>query len=400
MTSCKEKNIEKEYQQDDQVIEDGVIYTYYTRVKLYDEHIPFMDEEKYKPYYNYYYYDMSDVKNQKKIVSFNHFPYSNGNGLGEKYGDADVIEGFLKNCSTLYSPTEAYFFRLRDYIEETAQRKTIQGGFLATGYTKNLKKDVIIPKSIREKPVLGIGFKAFQNAPMESLVLQVEEWPGVILHPFAISKCPNLKYLDLSYCITLSMSISNCPNIEKIKDIRLGYDCTLYNLPKLKEIDGLNTYINRGIADMWFPLTLGIRKSAIYLCPNFEKVRQRLYKANNVMRRGNALYVGENESIPVYVFDDYEIILFDEWYKYLSFDNYLLSACYDEETLQMYIPAINNGLDYKGKFYVASNSKLYIEKEDGYYANIAYPKIIEGVEVFPTEKNDPILLKIAPKSIN
>ena len=77
LVSCKKEediNTPKEFRTGDIVTSNGVIYQYIDVCKDIEtlegeeakEYI-FEEEENYKAYYNYYYLDMSDYKNQPKL---------------------------------------------------------------------------------------------------------------------------------------------------------------------------------------------------------------------------------------------------------------------------------------------------------------------------------------------
>ena len=163
--SCKKEAEEvRTFKQGDEVVKDGVIYTYYDEENLFKD-TPFIEEDNYKSYYNYYYYDMSDFTDKKKITAFE-------GDLLEYDALSDGIKFnpvpfryFLENCDLAFSPTTAEFYRLKDYFSLSY----VPNGFIVTGYTEDLPKDVVIPSKIYNDCVLQIGFKAFENAPMETL---------------------------------------------------------------------------------------------------------------------------------------------------------------------------------------------------------------------------------------
>lgn len=203
----------------------------------------------------------------------------------------EIFLKFLKYSDPVYSPQTAYFYRLKDFFS----LDLLGEGFIVTGYTKDLKKQVEISKLVEEKPVLQIGFKAFENAPMESFTFISKSdylpLPGII-HPYAFSNCENLSMIK-SDCRVLSMGISNCSKLEEIYNITPTTDCSLYNLPSLIRIKDCDPRpIESQMGDRYTGLairaTSGLRKSSIYLCPNLSVLTgTMLSKRNNVIFYGS-----------------------------------------------------------------------------------------------------------------
>lgn len=409
VTACQSKK-PKELKQGDEVIKDGVIYTYYTYEELYESAIPFAEEDTPKPYYNYYYYDMSSYKEQPAIVPFKGVIVENYNppridGIlrypREYY--PDVFHNFLIYSDVHYSPKTAYFYRLIDYFSPTY----VGEGFIVTGYTKDLKKDVEIPSMIENVNVNQIGFKAFENAPMETLTFLPEyyqsNWGGIvydIIHPFAFSNCENLKTIKTAARV-LSMGISNCPNLEEIYYISPTTDCTLYNLPKLKKIiechpemilsnhlfyDEKETFHEFDKVNLYN--TGGIRKSAFFLCPNLKEIT-----GNKLSRRNNVVFI--YSTLPYYAFDDYTIMLQDWFFSGFEYDNPIV-ASYNEEN-ELYLPYLNNGLNYKGELFIDPESKNIKEEANAFYVTTSYPKIVEDAVFYEEEYEDQVVLKILKK---
>ncbi|MDE7161665.1 MAG: hypothetical protein K2N65_02775, partial [Anaeroplasmataceae bacterium] len=393
LTACKEKKEEhKEFKQGDIVIEDGVIYTYYSYENLYESIIPFVEEDTPKSYYNYYYYDMSSYKEQPAIVPFE-------GDLVESYDvsyshqvlyNSNVFYNFLTYSNPIYSPQTAYFYRLIDYFST----QILGEGFIATGYTEQIKKDVDIPTEIENTPVIQIGFKAFENAPIETFTFMgndlVERNHIIynIIHPFAFSNCENLKTIKTNARV-LSMGISNCPNLEEIYYITPTTDCSLYNLPKLKSIIDCNPlsifldymvyfpeyrYTGTYYMDIrFYGACSGLRKSSIYLCPNLSELT-----GKDLSRRNNVVYI--DRYTPFYAHENYTIMLRDEDFTNFSYRKRQYKL-YNNNN-EIYLPYLNNGLNYKGELFLDSESEAIKEEEDAFYVTTAYPKIIEGANFY------------------
>lgn len=403
LLSCKNKQKEKKvYEEGDQIIQNGIVYTYYTQETLYMEPIPFVEEENYKPYYNYYYYDMSDVKNQNAIDIRFRGRLKGMYGQGYLNFYPETFYDYLRYTDPIHSPTDAYFFRLGDFLSSIDTYKfevddsdnTLEGGFVVTSYTEKLQENVVVDMVIDDIPVLHIGYKAFENAPMKtfeftsSLVQDV-----VFIHPYAFSSCQNLEKVTTNACV-LSMGICNCPKLKIIEKIRLSSDCSLYNLQNLRYLYDLDARPLRplnssGYSDHGFYQSIGIRKSSIYLCPKVNLMGRELKEKDHVYYY---------KDFPYYCrYDRFKITLKDEYFTNLRYDNY---ACitYNPETMQMYLPFLNSGIkEFKCEIEIDPNSKHIEQREDGYYVQVRFPKIERGLKFYSEEYLDSIELKIIPK---
>ena len=405
VSACKKKKEEpKEFNQGDIVIEDGIIYTYYTEEYLVDKVIPFVKEDDYKPYYNYYYYDMSNCDNLPAI------PTSFEGALEYKYTFSDTFEFFpetfydyLKYCEPNHSPTSAYFYRLRDFFSYTLKGDSFFNSdskgdsFIVTGYTEDLQEDVVIPSIVQSVPVKQIGFKAFEQAPMKTLTFLSDDFSPSgynLIHPFAISECNNLVELKTN-AKALSMGVSNCQKLEKIQYIGFVSDCSLCNLPKLKTIvdcDARPYFDKRTMIAGQVSLhnTSGIRKSSIYNCPS-------LYSLTGYPLTEYKGVIYYDNLYPYYTRSSFELVLKDEFFTNLSWNSYV-SLAYNLDTMELYLPFLNNGLNHsRSTIYFDSSCKEIIEKEDGYYISIAYPKIIKGSRYYSSLYEEPVYLKIISK---
>ncbi|MDE7161289.1 MAG: hypothetical protein K2N65_00870, partial [Anaeroplasmataceae bacterium] len=280
--------------------------------------------------------------------------------------------------------------------------KVLGEGFIVTGYTKDIEKDVEIPREIENTPVIQIGFKAFENAPIETFTYLYSNppYPTIsvynLIHPFAFSNCENLATIKTDARV-LSMGISNCPNLEEIYYITPTTDCSLYNLPKLKRIVDCRPYPIYSTKDgygstdfVWLygTHTGGLRKSLFYNCPSLSELT-----GYNLERRKNVVYIG---GVPYYAFDNYTIMLRDLLFTNFNCDS-LCCALYNQEN-EIYLPYINNGLNYKGNLFLKPESEAIKEEEDAFYVTTAYPKIIDGADSYAGEEYDePIILKIPKK---
>lgn len=402
VSSCQKEteDITKEYKQGDQVIQDGVIYTYYDELGLFGEEMPFVDEGNYKSFYNYYYYDMSDYKNKDEITPFlGDLVHTEYDIYAIRSFNKDVFHNYLKKCDRIYSPNSAQFYRLKDYFSPTR----ISNGFIVTGFTKDLPKDVVVPSKLKDIPVTQIGFKAFEEAPMETFIFETPKYAVdylnfTLIHPFAFSNCPNLVELK-SHARVLSMGISNCPKLKSMENVRPTMDCSLYNLPELETLIDIDTsafypffenlYKNdNGYYDsphtVSFYQTCGFEKSSIYLCPKLRKIT-----GEKLSKRLNVVYMG---SSPYYAFDDYSIMLLDTMFSIKT--PYGFPLTYNPDTLEVNLPYLNTGLNYKGELYKDPKSTKIEENENHFEVPVSYPKIEEDMTDWSKTFNDPITLKI------
>ena len=142
LVSCKKEediNTPKEFRTGDIVTSNGVIYQYIDVCKDIEtlegeeakEYI-FEEEENYKAYYNYYYLDMSDYKNQPKLREDKSF---------EDITIESIYEFDRSNNPNL-SPITPYAFYLPSYLD-IAGIKTIplNGSFIVKGYTEDLRSE-------------------------------------------------------------------------------------------------------------------------------------------------------------------------------------------------------------------------------------------------------------------
>lgn len=390
--SCKKTPIEqpKEYKQGDQITQNGVIYTYYDEKTLKNEIIPFVDEEAYKPYYNYYYFDMSDINHQPEIHAFEGDIFRGYNDFIYQYWPETFYE-FLINCDPYTSPQSAYFFRLKDYFTDS-----LISSFIVSGYTKDLPQNVVIPTEIEGIPVTQIGYKAFAGAPMKSITFLSgtdNEMRNTLIHPYAFLKCDSLEELN-SNARVLSMGITGCYQLETIRYIKLFSDCSLYNLLSLGNIlyADVTPYFEIG-QEIKALNPVGIRKSPIYLCPKASisghNLQTKLFKEENlysgVIYYNNyyPFYIWPNSKIPT------PIEISDRWFE----DNFYYFK-YNPDTMELYFPFLNNGCELNYEFIIDENSKYIKKTEDGYEVTLSYPKVIKGQTTYEMEYNDPITLKL------
>ena len=360
------------YKSEDTVTLDGLSYTYYSYEDLYINNIPFDNSQEYKPYYNQYYYDMSDLS-QKKIEGFSGLLFKNYITAGVASYDKNNLEIFSRDCSPITSPTNAYYFRIVDFF-----RLERMGGFIVSGYNDSLEGDVEIPKEIDGFKVLGIGFKALENSKICNLKLS-----GQIIHPYAINKCDNLKTIK-GFGTVLSMGIANCKKLKEISDLKLFSDCALYNLERLVYAqsiqDSFSDYLPSGFCS-------GLRKSKVYNCPNYIEAGNGVSDDYRLVKQE----YGKTE-IPLYAYNNYRLVLSDSLLLRDDNNKMILSICYDENTKEAYLPFLNNGLNNKGSISIDPNSKLITEEEDGYYIKASYP-----IELNSNIYGDEIKIKLISK---
>lgn len=329
----------------------GVIYEFFT-----DEYINstfksqqymFKEEENYKSYYDYYYYDMSDYKNQNEMKPIGTWDYYERKGI-----DSDID----------LSPTSAYYLRLFPILNCGNGNE-----FIITGYTDQLPKHVEIPKFLFGYSVEQIGFKAFENAPMESIQFR----NSIIIHPYAFHNCNNLKTISFDergLAKVLSMGISDCAQLEVINAVITPYgDCVCYNLPNLVKIEDINIPLHIKLKYKFCLGLGGVRKSFLYNCPKFEQIGDSSWSFSSYIK-DNVLYTYDHN--PIYVFDNYKLQFNEQAFKYETRNQ--ISVVYNPNTFEAYIPFLNDGLDKKGEIIVSKDSDILVEEDDGIYAYVTY----------------------------
>lgn len=387
IVSCKKEkediNTPKEFKTGDIVTSNGVIYQYIDVCKDIEtlegeeakEYI-FEEEENYKAYYNYYYLDMSNYKNQPKLREDKSF---------EDITIESIYEFDRSNNPNL-SPITPYAFYLPSYLD-IAGIKTIplNGSFIVKGYTEDLPENVIIPEKIHGKYVSQIGYRAFDNAPMVTLEWTTRE--GYI-HPYAITKCNQLKKIIFnkednrngyySKVLVMSMGISNCDNLELIEGFSPTMDCSLCNLKLLKELRFVSLFLS---ANSWMPHETayglgGIRKSFFYNCPNLNMItginESGRAKIGKVFNTFYFTFFG-GSSVPLYVLDNYTVVIEDITFK-SEFYNYF-TVIYNPETLEAYVPFLNDGLEKTGTILFKNTPEgtgTILEDDTGIYINATY----------------------------
>ncbi len=371
LVSCKKEediNTPKEFKTGDIVTFNGVIYEYidiYKDIPLKGEEAKeyiFEEEENYKAYYNYYYLDMSDYKNQPKLRE-----------------DKSLLDpwSFRENFNTVKnSPIEPYAFFVLSYLERIVEYpETTNGSFIVKGYTEDLPENVIIPEKIHGKYVSQIGYRAFENAPMKTLSANTVNY----VHPYAISQCNHLKEINLNGSSLMSMSICNSKNIEKITGIRVSMDCCLYNLPKLAKLE--DTCPLYYLEESWgyyhncYGLG-GIRKSFFYNCPRLESITGKdYYTSREIQTVANTVYLdyGNEYAFPIYVYKNYTAVIDDVVFTDAGRWDYTI--LYNPNTLEAYIPFLNDGLEKEGMILFRHHEQgpeSVMEDETGIYINATY----------------------------
>ncbi len=376
LVSCKKEediNTPKEFKTGDIVTSNGVIYQYIDVCKDIEtlegeeakEYI-FEEEENYRAYYNYYYLDMSNYKNQPKLRE------------DKSIGDISIesIYEFDRSNNPNLSPITPYAFYLPSYLD-IAGIKTIplNGSFIVKGYTEDLPENVIIPEKIHGKYVSQIGYRAFENAPMKTLSANTVNY----VHPYAISQCNHLKEINLNGSSLMSMSICNSKNIEKITGIRVSMDCCLYNLPKLAKLE--DTCPLYYLEESWgyyhncYGLG-GIRKSFFYNCPRLESITGKdYYTSREIQTVANTVYLdyGNEYAFPIYVYKNYTAVIDDVVFTDAGRWDYTI--LYNPNTLEAYIPFLNDGLEKEGTILFRHHEQgpeSVMEDETGIYINATY----------------------------
>ena len=374
LVSCKKEkediNTPKEFKTGDIVIYNGVIYEYLDMLNdirnLKGEEATkyfFKEEEDYKAFYSTYYLDMSDYKNQPTLKD-----------------DPNILDlewDFSGYHSPKYSPTLPYAFYVPsyfydgDFFEIELYEK---GSFIVKGYTENLSKDVVIPMRIHGKRVSQIGYRAFENAPMLTLTLESNTFR--LIHPYAISHCNNLKEITGLGCV-MSMGVSNCENLEYINKISPTMDCSLYNLPMLEKIENFHFFLNRGYPAPETCYGLGgIRKSYFYNCPRLSSITGETEEHNIVLSTTfNTVYINfwYRHSIPLYVYNHYTAVIEDS--VFTDIGTWVYSVLYNPDTLEAYVPFLNDGLEKEGTILFKHNEQgpeAVTEDETGIYINATY----------------------------
>ncbi len=374
LISCQKKESiddPMEFETGDTVEYNGVIYEYidYNEIPMtYQDNLEYVfeEEEDYKAFYHTYYIDMSDYKSQPNLREDI-----------KKQGWEEFID---ENC-ILESPTKAYALHVRFFFENFFRSSTSKQSFIVKGYTDDLPKDVVLPMSIHGHSMTQIGYRAFENAPMETLTFKwysaLERGCYILVHPYAISNCENLKEINFDTLpgAIMSMGISNCNNLERVKGIMPTMDCSFYNLPKLKEVNEVSLLFNweeKPIFSTCYGLG-GIRKSFFYNCPKIKIFTEKPYDKGTIGIVNNTVYYQTYyAAYPIYVFDNFAAMIDDGVYSY-GFQFYTL--LYNPDTLEAYVPLLNDGLNKKGTFLFLhrfQDSSSVIEDETGIYINAIY----------------------------
>ncbi len=384
LISCKEKESiddPKEFETGDIVEYNGVIYEYikdYADIPMaYQDNLEYVfeEEEDYKAFYHTYYLDMSDYKTQPN--------------LRESIRKQGWLE-FLKNNSIKESPTNPFAFYIGyyffDFFINKSHTRVSTNSFIVKGYTDDLPENVVIPDSIYGHEVDQIGYRAFENAPMVTLTCEgrPRNWEDIFLvHPYAISNCENLREIkfEASFGAIMSMGISNCDNLERVEGITPTMDCSFYNLPKLKEVEDIRfLFFSYDVFTMCYGLG-GIRKSFFYNCPRIKTFTgaKIINSSSRISITNNTVYYENGYpyySIPIYVFNDFVAIINDGFFTHGEDKGFhLYTIMYNPETLEAYIPLLNDGLNKKGTFlffHRYQDASSVIEDETGIYINAIY----------------------------
>ncbi len=371
LISCKEKesiDTPKEFQTGDIVEYNGVIYDY---MDIFEDittlsgnaalEYVFEEEENYKSFYCVYYLDMSEYKNQPKLREDQMIlECSSLAVLGEN--------DFDRRNNPKYSPIDPYAFFVPSYLDWGSEfPEIVRGSFIVKGYTEELPEDVIIPQTIHGKYVGQIGYKAFLNAPMRSL-----EWKGKgYVHPYAISNCNQLETITFTRGLVMSMGISNCSSLKTICEMSPTMDCSLYNLSSLELNDKFSFHYSH---NSWFNHHTaygmgGLRKSFFYNCPALEEITGRY-----IEKAFNTIYYSASQvaPIPIFVLKNYTVIVTD--YLYYKIEDYNGTLLYNPDTLEAYVPFLNDGLEKEGviMFKNSSGENTVMENEKGIYVHAVY----------------------------
>lgn len=137
-------------------------------------------------------------------------------------------------------------------------------GYLVTDF-KGVKSEITIPKTYKDKNVVGIGARAFyKNNKLEKVIFESEHI--IVIEKLAFSECTSLKEIDLSKVDNIernAFSYDSSLTSINLNAINLGssvfYGCT--SLEKINLGDNLKTigsfiFAKSKINTLTFPITL------------------------------------------------------------------------------------------------------------------------------------------------
>ncbi|MCL2521286.1 MAG: leucine-rich repeat domain-containing protein [Erysipelotrichales bacterium] len=229
------KNYEEliEYKNGDEVIRNGIVYTFVdldelwgrNEVRVYDFNI----NDKLL-FHHFYYFNMSDNK-QEPITPFKQFNH------WELRDDPDYDGPLLTEIALMYyRRARNDFFNLVHLIEAFTEHR--QAGFFVSGFTSRVGRNVRVPESIHGNNVIGVGYRAFENSNIR--MFSFESSLGGVILPYAFDNSNELREITLpDNSLLLSKSISNLARLERIHGANRPMEASLYNLPVLESISGV-----------------------------------------------------------------------------------------------------------------------------------------------------------------
>ena len=217
----------KEFQNGDQVIQNGVIYTFVSwdelmglnGIRVYD----FNECQRGVVFHHYYYFNMADRK-QVPITPI----------LGEVRHRLRVYSSEQhQNWQLMYHRCGLNDYFALYHMLADRSNGVYGSGFIASGYTNRLGRNVRIADQINGNNVIAIGYRAFENSRMRTLRWDTR---GGIILPYAFNTSERLREIRLNQGIILSKGISNLNRLIKISGIEHPLEASLYNLPNLTSL--------------------------------------------------------------------------------------------------------------------------------------------------------------------
>lgn len=354
-----------------------------------------MDHELF---HDYYYYDMSDLDNQKTIVSYDDLAKNAGIHDTNLYN----AYGFAKKTSPEAVPDKTSYVQTNHFVnflqpEDQSHRPSwITSGFVISSFTDELKKNIVVPATIEGYPVFGVGYRAFESASMESIRFKSE---SILVLPFALNHCPNLKSVSFAsrWTVLFSMAVANCPVLETIDQINFMMDASLYNLPKLNKITNYSYDVvfaskqieHTGIrANYAIEANHGTRKSAFYLCPNIQEItmEKTLYNVPyKIEEDDDILYLRRIDKNP----SEFQVPLYLKTKKesenqtwiikhslYLRRPDKFMNGLFDAESKKCIFPYMNDGYQRNVLFDRDTLNSQFEIVGDKIYCSPTYPEAL------------------------
>ena len=259
----------REFQNGDEVIRRGVIYTFVDRAELLGENgirvYDFNQNQSHYIFHHYYYFDMTDQT--QTPINLNNVDYDTFRMMYNRRARND----FFSLWDLIYMEIQNEFSGQGAY--------DFEGGFIISGFTNQIRRNVEIPSTINGNRVLGVGYRAFAGSPIRSFTWNRNVSVGRILFiaPYAFDSSEQLRTIGLSRSesglLLLSKSISNLERLTEIRGISTVINAGLYNLPRLHTISDFRFQGPRFVrSGLFLDFTFDYERSFIKQVPNLREI--------------------------------------------------------------------------------------------------------------------------------